>query len=479
MSQEENSHLETTCPHCGAMDQETRSRCAGCGRLIAEGLPEWAHKMPRRGLFGRQGLIFMTQNKWLLIVLVVISVTAVVWHNYHVIPNPVTLLQTRPSTNLSSLSKPGQWSMAASNYERTSYVPNPPSLPQGNLLWSTEAGLIEGQSLPAVVDSTIYVGSRFKFMALDANTGQTKWLRDMPGLVNSSPAVAGDNVYVGSTDTKVWVFDKDTGDTRWTFNTDNYISSSPMVANGYLFIGSGDNSMYALDAATGEELWEFPTENLITAPPSLYKGVLYFSSQDNSLYSVNYRTGEGRMRFRTRGVASFEPAVMSHGLAYMASANDILTAKAGIREIPGRWQREKLWGTLWLRWGAPIPRPPSQQGTNWRWSPPDKAFITSAPAITEDTLYVGDSEGTFRSMEPTTPTEIWSFQAKGGIRSSPIVAADTVYFATTEGLVYALNRHTGQELWNVSLGSPVMLAPALAEGKLFVRTEDGRIHAIE
>ena len=105
----------------------------------------------------------MTQNKWLLIVLVVISVTAVVWHNYHVIPNPVTLLQTRPSTNLSSLSEPGQWSMAASNYERTSYVPNPPSLPQGKLLWSTEEGLIEGQSLPAVVDSTIYVGSRFKF----------------------------------------------------------------------------------------------------------------------------------------------------------------------------------------------------------------------------------------------------------------------------------------------------------------------------
>ena len=308
MSQEENSHLGTTCPHCGAMDQEIGSRCEGCGRLIAEGIPEWAQKMPRRGLFGRQGLIFMTQNKWLLIVLSVIAVAAVVWHNYHVIPNPVTLLQTRPSTNLSSLSEPGQWSMLAANYERTSYVPNPPSLPQGNLLWSTEAGLIEGQSLPAIVDSTLYVGSRFKFMALDANTGQTKWLRDMPGLVNSSPAVAGDNVYAGSTDTKVWVFDKDTGDTRWTFNTDNYISSSPMVANGYLFIGSGDNSMYALDAATGEKLWEFPTENLITAPPSLYKGVLYFSSQDNSLYSVNYRTGEGRMRFRTRGVASFEPA---------------------------------------------------------------------------------------------------------------------------------------------------------------------------
>ena len=63
MSEEENSHLGTICPHCGAMDQAIGSRCEGCGRLIAEGIPEWAQRGPRRGLFGRQGLIFMTQKQ--------------------------------------------------------------------------------------------------------------------------------------------------------------------------------------------------------------------------------------------------------------------------------------------------------------------------------------------------------------------------------------------------------------------------------
>ena len=477
MSQEENSYSGSTCPRCGAMDQEMGVRCLGCGRLIAEEVPEWAQRGPRRGIFGRQGLIFMTQNKWLLIVLCVIAAAAVVWHNYHIIPNPVSLLQNRPSTSVSSQSEPGQWSMASANYERTSYIPNPPSLPQGNLLWSTEEGLVQGQSLPAVVDNTVYIGSRFKFMALDASTGQTKWMREMRGLINSSPAVAGETVYVGSTDTQVWAFDKDSGDTRWTFKTDNYISSAPLVANGFLFIGSGDKRMYALDAATGKKFWEFRTGELITSPPSLHNGVLYFTSQDDSLYSVNYRTGEGRMQFRTRGVASFEPPVISHGLAYMASANDILTAKAGIRETPGRWSRERIWRILWVRWGAPIPTPPPQQGTSWRWSP-DRGFIVSSPAMTEETLYVGDSEGVFRAMEPTTPAEIWAFQAEGSVRGTPVVAGEMGYFATTEGMVYALNRHTGQEAWSLSLGSPVMLAPALAEGKLFVRTEDGRVHAI-
>ena len=76
MRQEENSYSGSTCPYCGAMDQGMGSRCKGCGRLIAGDVPDWAQSMPRQGIFGRQGLIFMTQNKWLLIVLIVITAGA-------------------------------------------------------------------------------------------------------------------------------------------------------------------------------------------------------------------------------------------------------------------------------------------------------------------------------------------------------------------------------------------------------------------
>ena len=140
--------------------------------------------------------------------------------------------------------------------------------------------MIEGQSLPAIVDNTVYVGSRFEFMALDASTGEQRWLREMRGLINSSPAVAGDTVLRGFDGTRrCGAFDKDTGETRWTFPTGNYISSAPLVHNGFLFIGSGDQRMYALDAATGRKFWEFRTGELITSPPALHNGVLYFTSQ--------------------------------------------------------------------------------------------------------------------------------------------------------------------------------------------------------
>ena len=479
MSQEELTQSTSSCPHCGALDQKLSTLCMGCGRFIANPVPYWAQGGKRHGIFGRQGLIFMTHNKWLLIVLIVLIGSALAWHNYHVIPNPVALLLNRPSTDLSSLSAPGQWAMTGEDFERTRYVEDPPALPQGRLLWSTEPDFLKGVSLPAVVDGTIYVGSHFEFLALDANTGRTKWTREMSGLINSSPTVAGDKVYVGSTDTKLWVFDRFTGETEWTFPTGNYISSSALITNGFLFIGSGDHAMYALDAENGEELWHFETSDLITSPPSLHNGVLYFTSNDNSLYSVNYRTGEGRMQFRTRGTATFEPAVVANGLVYMASVNGIQAARAGLREIPGRWQGEQLWRTLWLRWGSPIPRPTAQYGTVWRFTPEGGGFAASSPAVTEDAFYVGDSAGRLFALGAKDASEIWTFHGEGEIRAAPIVAGNTIYFGTTAGLIYAIDRQSGRELWNLSLGSPITLAQSLAEGKLFVRTGDGRIHAVE
>lgn len=442
-------------------------------------MPEWAIGGRREGIFGRRGLIFMTQNKYLLVVLIIMLIGTLVWHNYHIVPNPVTLLTKQPSTTLSSLSNPDDWAMLGEDFNRTRYIPNPPQVPHGRLLWSSEPGFLRGISLPSIVDDNLYVGSYFNLYNIDANTGKILWEKNMSGLVNSSPTVAGDHVYVGSTDTTFWALDRFTGKTKWTFRTGNYISSSALVSNGRLFVGSGDHYMYALDAATGKMLWKFRTDDLITSAPSLKDNVLYFTSNDKSLYSVDSRTGQARMRFRTRGTSNFEPAVVANGLVYIASASGILTAKAGIREIPARWQFEKTWRLLWLRWGWPIPRPTAQHGTSWRFNPENYRSISSAPAVTEDEIYVGDSGGYLYSRDALDSSEIWTFQAEGGIKAAPLVAGDFVYFGTNNGTFYALDRHSGKESWKIKLGSPILLSHSMSGGKIFVRTDNGQLHAIE
>jgi len=477
------STASMTCTYCGALDQRVGAKCQGCDRFLVY-VPEWAKPHERHGVFGRYGFIFMTHRKWMLIALFLVLGGAFIWHNYHIVPNPITLIFKNPSTGLTSLSDTGQWNLQGGTLERTRYVASANAQPQGRLLWSTDSGVLTGISQPAVSDGVIYVGSDFKFLAFDAADGRVRWQRDMGGLVNSSPAVADDFVYFGSTDSNVWALNRHTGEVKWAYTTGNYISSSPLAHNGFLFIGSGDHHMYALDAATGDKLWAFETGGEVHTPPALHNGVLYFTSSDASLHSVNYRTGQARMNYRTRALNPFEPPVVANGLVYMNSDRGILVSKAGIREIPGRFAFERWWRILYVR-GFTTFEPPSQQGFKWRFQVGDfnnQIYFSSSPAVTPDALYVGDSVGVFHARKAKDATAedavLWDFQTQGRIMAAPLVAQDTVYFGTEAGLLHALDRHTGRELWNLDLKSPILLSPAFADGKLFVRTADGRFNAI-
>ena len=467
-----------TCPHCSALNQKLGSQCEGCGRRVIK-LPEWARKQSRRGLFGRRGLIFVTHNKVTLLIVALLLGGAFIWHNYHIVPNPVTLIFKSPSTQLSSVSAPGEWAMAGYDLENTRYIPQASTMPQGHLLWSTDENYLVGESRPVVVDDTLYVGSHFKFIALDADTGEEVWEKEMRGLINSTPAIAEDNIYFSDTDQRIYSLDRHTGEPKWIYKTEAPNRGSATVHNGIVFIGSGDKHMYALDAATGKRLWRFKAGSVLYNPPALDDGVLYFLSEAN-LYSVNYRTGQSRMNFRVgRGISVFDAPVVAHGLVYMVSDWGILTAKAGIREIPGRWSIERMWRILWVK-GFPVPDPPPQQGFNWRFSTRERrTFIRSAPAVTPEAFFVGDDGGFLYARDAKDATELWTVRVDDQIKSSPVVVNDTIYFGTKAGTLYALDRYSGTELWSTSLGAPIEIPPSYAEGKLFVRTSDGRIHAVE
>jgi outer membrane protein assembly factor BamB len=64
--------------------------------------------------------------------------------------------------------------------------------------------------------------------------------------VQSSPAVAGDTVYVGSEDGYLYAVDAASGEKLWQFATGDKITSSPTVADGTVYIGSHDGKMYAI-----------------------------------------------------------------------------------------------------------------------------------------------------------------------------------------------------------------------------------------
>jgi outer membrane protein assembly factor BamB len=125
---------------------------------------------------------------------------------------------------------------------------------------------------PAIVDSTIYLGSdRGMVYAVEAQivsetlidfgtdndeTGeisfaanQQRWGHQTEKYVLSSPAVVGESVYLGNAAGTFYAFDVNTGRDRWTFQTGGPIWSSPAISNGMVYFGSDDGFLYALGGA--------------------------------------------------------------------------------------------------------------------------------------------------------------------------------------------------------------------------------------
>jgi outer membrane protein assembly factor BamB len=66
------------------------------------------------------------------------------------------------------------------------------------------------------------------------------------GRIIASPAIVGQNAYVGSTDGKLYAVDLGHGSLRWKFTTQARITSSPAVADHVMYVGGGDGDLYAL-----------------------------------------------------------------------------------------------------------------------------------------------------------------------------------------------------------------------------------------
>lgn len=99
----------------------------------------------------------------------------------------------------------------------------------------------------------------------------------------SSAAVTADRIVVGGRDKMVHGLNI-AGKGVWTFATNARVESSPAIAGGRVFVGSNDGRFYALDLSTGAKLWEFNAGAPLSASPAIAKGRIVIGSQDGRLY---------------------------------------------------------------------------------------------------------------------------------------------------------------------------------------------------
>jgi serine/threonine-protein kinase len=157
------------------------------------------------------------------------------------------------------------------------------------------------EAAPTAVDGMVYIAGYNSVTALNAATGNEKWVRrasdwgfDRKDEWDNTPedwrftppTVADGVVYIGSSK-RVYALDAVTGKKRWAFDTGGTVEGTPTVADGVVYIGSFDHNVYALDAVTGNKKWSYATGGRVRSSPAVVDGVVYVGGQDHNVYALD------------------------------------------------------------------------------------------------------------------------------------------------------------------------------------------------
>jgi len=314
------------------------------------------------------------------------------------------------------------------------------------LKWNIPIGdLIE--SSPAVANGIVYVASENgKLHAIDAVTGQQKWIATTQGsILQSSPAIANNLVYIGSGDGKLYAFNATTGAQKWVGVTGNSIYASPTVADGTVYIGSSDGKLYAFNATTGAQKWVAITHRSIVSSPAVAQGLVYIGSTDNNLYAFSVNTGARVWMAQTKGPIEASPAVAGN-LVYISSQDNKLYAF------------DTASGAL-------------------TWSVSGGSFTFSSPAVANGMVYAGSQNSQFYAFDATSGNQIWEISTEGTIKSSPMIANNLVYVSEANGLVCAFDTRSGELRWSNTAGNAIDFSPTVANGMLYAGSQNGQLYA--
>ena len=192
---------------------------------------------------------------------------------------------------------------------------------QLELEWSAPLGF-SVESSPAIAGGFVYATSLPGVLVkLNLEDGAEAW-RYRPGAEEaeagefeddrfgeSSPAVAGGTVYVGDLMGVLHAVDADSGESRWLFPTGAEIKSSPVVAGDLVLIGSYDEHFYGVDRTTGEARWSLQTEGPVHATPGRHDGLAWVTGCDAVLRGVRITDGAEMLRFDSGAYTAASPAI--------------------------------------------------------------------------------------------------------------------------------------------------------------------------
>jgi outer membrane protein assembly factor BamB/predicted Ser/Thr protein kinase len=114
-----------------------------------------------------------------------------------------------------------------------------------------------------------------------------------------------------------------------------------------------------------------------------------------------------------------------------------------------------------------------------RWSFATAGPVSTPPAVADDVVTVGCSEGQVYGANAETGAILWTFGATATAVSVPGAAPALIVIGSSAGSAYALDPHTGKKQWSYQ-GTGAIYAPILAADELvYLATSGGEVVAVD
>ncbi len=363
---------------------------------------------------------------------------------------------------LASTASASDWPMFQRHANRTGYTSDPGvSNVSAAEVKTNPIGVV--QSSPAVVGDFVYVGG-LDAVVYQLNASNISVIYAYFGtgdMVYSSPAVAGGFVYVGSDDGFLYQLNSSNVSLMHAnFSTGVNVRSAPAVSDGFVYLCSSDGMVYQLNASNVSLMHaNFSTGATLHASPAVYGGFVYLGDGDGLFYQLNAsNVSIQHASFTTPNAIASSP-VVAGGFVYFGNEDGTLY-RLNASNMSGNYSS--------ITFGLPIESSPAAFGDfvyvgtfndNLVQMKADDfsspyaellldvgEFISSSPAVTDEFVYVGSSSGVMYQLNVSNVSHvIANYTVLEVIYSSPAVSGESVYFGSDDGNIYSLT-NPGQAL---------------------------------
>ncbi|KDO22192.1 hypothetical protein SPRG_21179 [Saprolegnia parasitica CBS 223.65] len=288
--------------------------------------------------------------------------------------------------------------------------------------------------------------------------------------IDASPRLAttdvGEYIIVGSHDHTVLCVAAVDGHVVWRKELPDRVESSAAVAKNQVVVGCYDGGVYCLDVLSGSTLWVFFTQDQVKCSPVIVEeeNAVVVGSHDHHVYGLALTSGACLFKLPfTKSV--FSSPVYAATVLYCASLAGEVRAYA--------------WSSL--RHDAPTPL--------WQHTCPAPVFCSLRLSARQSVLLVGCADASLYALSTTTGTPRWSAATTKPIFSAPRIATlssgnEVALFGSHDGVVRCVSTADGVTLALVDLGCTIYASPAIISDRATtlrtcVCTTDGHVYLWE